>query len=321
MEPGDGRATEATLLSRRRYLLAAGALSAGAGLGAASEDATAATAITADVTTAAIDHEWQRIGLSTDYAAPVAFALPLSYEGQHPATTRLRNVGGSAIEATIEEWRYLDEWHTTETVGCLVTESGTYTLGDGSPVAIGTVRTDHEWASASFPSSFSTAPIVLTQTQTFRGHHTHVTRNRNVSASGFDVRIQEEESTGGNHVTERIGYLAVEPGSETLDGRPYEAGHLSVDDGWATIAFDRQFQDPVFLADVQTFHGPNPCGLRYRNLTGASVDVMVEEEESSDDEVWHTNERVGYLVVEGADVTAGSTGYGAGRYGRGGYAE
>jgi hypothetical protein len=68
----------------------------------------------------------------------------------------------------------------------------------------------------------------------------------------------------------------------------------------------------VFLADVQTVNGPDTCTLRYRNLTGSSVEVLVEEERSADDEKGHKQERVGYLVVEGASAQSG---YGAGEYG------
>ncbi len=48
---------------------------------------------------------------------------------------------------------------------------------------------------------------------------------------------------------------------------------------------------------MQTTLGANTAGLRYTNLDGTSADVLVEEEQSADDETWHRTEDVGYLVV------------------------
>jgi uncharacterized protein YkwD len=105
-----------------------------------------------------------------------------------------------------------------------------------------------------------------------------------------------------------VGYLAVEPGSGTLNGRAFEAGTRNdVPGSWRTIEFGGTYSDPVLLAALQTFRGANTCGVRYRNLTESSVEVKVEEERSRDAETAHLGERVGYLVVEGVDSSDGDT--------------
>lgn len=257
--------------------------------------------------TLTVDDPWQTFSLSNSYDAPVVLAKPPSFAGTHPCHTRLRNVTDAGFECRIEEWEYLDGGHYEETVGSLAVESGTHTLADGTTVAVGRVVTDDSWVSVTFDRSFSVAPVVVTQAQTGRGGDSIVTRIRNVSTDGFEVRLQEEE-TGGAHYHETIGYVAIEPGTGSIDGTPFEATVVpdTVHDDWAGLTFERQYTDPVFVAGVGSFDGPNTCGLRYRNLTETGVEVKIEEEQSADDETGHVTEDVGYVVL-GDSAQAGDT--------------
>lgn len=290
----------AASLSRRGYLRATGLLAGGLGLGAVAERATARTSAAAvEAGSAAANHTWQTVGLSGAADDPVVLASGLSYSGPQPASPRLRDVAGDAFDLRVEEWGYLDGAHREETVGYLATDPGRYALADGTAVEFGRARTDHRWASVAFDSSFSSTPVVFSQSQTVAGPQPVVTRQRDVSASGFGVRLQEAEAQGPHRV-EDVGYLAVEPGSGTLDGRAYEAGTQSgVGGAWTTVEFGGSYSDPVLLVAMQTFRGSNTCSVRYRNLTGSSVDVRVQEERSADAETAHLGERVGYLVVDG----------------------
>jgi hypothetical protein len=45
--------------------------------------------------------------------------------------------------------------------------------------------------------------------QTYHGSQAVVTRERNISESGFEVRLQEEEANDGVHANETIGYVAL----------------------------------------------------------------------------------------------------------------
>ncbi len=71
-----------------------------------------------------------------------------------------------------------------------------------------------------------------------------------------------------------------------------------VTDEWYRIEFNQEYDDSQFIADMQTYDGPDLANLRYRNLTGTGVDVKVEEEQSGDEETAHTTEVVGYAVFE-----------------------
>lgn len=320
MSPDQGREDppEASLLSRRQYLLGTGATTSGI-LTAATGGVSAATSPTLDAVAVSANHAWRTVQPQSTHTDPVVVAPALSYHGTNPASPRLRNVTADEFDVRVQEWRYLDGAHLAETVGCLIADVGRFSLEDGRAVELGRTRTNHRWTAVSFDSSFGSAPVVFSNAQTENGSHPVVTRTRSVTTSGMELRLQEEENEGP-HLTETIGYLAVEPGTGTIDGRPFEVESVAdVGTRWQTISFADSYSEPIFIADLQSYRGANTATVRYRNLTSTSVEVMVEEERSQDQEVAHLPEEIGYCVIEGNAVT--ESGYGNGGYGVGGYGE
>lgn len=244
-----------------------------------------------------LDEPWQSYGLTSAYESPVVVATPLSFNGPQPCHTRLRNVSRDRFEARVEEWRYMNDVHYGESVGCLAMEGGRYEMDGGSSAEVGRTVADHSWRSVSFEQAFGSVPIVLCQSETEQGAQPILTRIQNVSTDGFDVRLQEEEVLG-SHASESLGYIVVEPGRDTVNGMVFEAGRVTLDDNWWRLSFERSYSNPVFLAATQSFNGSNTCGLRYQNLSESGVSVKIEEERSNDEETAHTNETVGYLVLD-----------------------
>ncbi|SIR73075.1 Subtilase family protein [Haladaptatus litoreus] len=246
---------------------------------------------------------WESITSEGSFTNPVALMGPPSTNGGQPCHMRVREVTDESFEYQLEEWAYLDGSHTTETAHYLFMNEGAYTTPAGLRAEVGSLQTDQTFTRENFFQTFTTIPIVISQAQTVNEADPVVTRNRNVSSTGFDVRLQEETS-GGNHASETIGYIAIEPGISTLNGVPFEAGLTSdtVTHNWASIAFQRVYEEPVFIANLQTYDGSDPAALRYQNLGGSAVDIRVEEEQSVDTETGHTSEVVSYLVFEGQDI-------------------
>ena len=246
------------------------------------------------------DDDWRTLDFQNTYDDPVVIAKPLSYNGGHEAHIRVDSVGSSSAQLKIEEWDYLDGPHTTETVHYVVMERGDWVLDDGTHIAADTIDTDNAYATASFPSTFDSTPVVFSQSQTYIGPDPIVTRNRYVDSTGFDVRVQEDEANGP-HTTETVGYIAMDQGMGSTDGLNFEAYRLCdcFTDEWRTITFDDSYSsDRNSILDMQTEDGGNTAGLRWDNFNSGSIDVFVEEEQSSDDETSHTDEVVGYWTFD-----------------------
>ena len=238
---------------------------------------------------------WRRVTLSREYRDPIVVMGPFTRAGAHPSVARVRRVTSTSFEFKIDEWNYLDGSHTRESVGWVVMERGVHTLSDGRVVEAGRTSTDHRFSGVAFTpgAGLGPAPVVLTQTASLNGGDTVATRIRNVSATGFEVKLQEQESlrrTG--HRRERLDWLALRPGGgnaavartgDVVTHRPH------------TVRVDVAAR-PVLLGAVQSHGGSDPSTLRLRTVGASAFSFFVEEERSSDREVAHTTETVGYAA-------------------------
>ncbi len=155
--------------------------------------------------------QWHRLTYAySTYPAPVAIANLLTVNGRAPCHVRLRNVTSVSLEYQIEEWNYLNQKHTDESIAFLIMKGGSHSFSGGRRMEAGTLEVDHDWAGHSFSTGFTKAPVSLSQPQTYNGRSAIVTRMDAVTNRGFQVRIQEEERANGRHRPEVVGYVAVD---------------------------------------------------------------------------------------------------------------
>jgi arylsulfatase A-like enzyme len=248
-----------------------------------------------------INHNWTQVYFDHAFDKPVVVAGPLSYNGDDPSMVRIRNIDPTGFEIRIQEWDYLDDIHTTESVGYLVIEEGSYTLDDGTMVQAATTMTGTgaDFRTITFDEPFTTVPVVMTTIASFNDPVPVTGRIKDVSNHDFQFRMQEEEASATIHGIEMLSYIAWEPSDGTLRGIDYLIKKTAdiVDNSSHTIFFDESFASmPTFLADMQTFNGKDTANLRYSDKTVSSVDVFVTEETSKNAETDHVTEAVGYMV-------------------------
>ena len=155
-------------------------------------------------------NHWERVQYRRNYVSPVIIGQVASSSGSDPAHVRLRAVDHDAFDLQIEEWSYLDGRHTVEDICLVVVEAGSHRLQDGTLVDAGTTTVNHDWTTVSFASAFDMPPLVLTQCLSRSGRDPVTTRVRQVTASTFEVRLQEEEAKeAGGHNDESVAYLAL----------------------------------------------------------------------------------------------------------------
>lgn len=151
-----------------------------------------------------------------------------------------------------------------------------------------------------FSQPFDITPIVVTTVTSANEANTVTARLRNISRTGFQFRLQEQESNTDSHATETNAYIAWEPCTGTIDGMAIDVARTgnTVTHSSYTINFNRTFNTaPVFLADLQTTDGGDTANLRWQNKVAASLSVQVDEERSQDSETSHTAEVVGYIAI------------------------
>lgn len=242
---------------------------------------------------------WNQVTFNSTFSSPpVVVMSPPSFNGGQPTSVRVRNITTTGFQFQIDEWDYLDGYHTTETLFYIAAEPGTHNWG-GLAVEAGQINSqNHNWQTTNFSTLFSSIPVVFAQQVTSNGSQATTTRVRNVNGSNFEIRLQEEEGNDGTHTNETVHYLAIASGTGSVNGFNVQAGNTtnSVTEAWYTINVGGTFTSLGFLAEMQTFDGGDTTALRYQNLGSTSLQVKAEEEESQDTETNHTTEVVGWVV-------------------------
>ncbi len=252
--------------------------------------------------TVEVDGQWLQVSLQKQYLEPVVVAFPVTMNDEEPGVVQVGNITGSGFELRFREWEYLDGVHGLEMVHYLVMEKGNYTLNDGSKIEAGVLQSNGgQWFSRyDFGTSFPEAPVVVTSVQTVNQVEAAVGRLHSIDGTGFKYKLQNEEGASWEHTPETVGYIAWQVSGGTYDDLTYEAvrtGDLN-SHRWRHNSFKSGFlAAPHVVADQQSTDGGNTAGLRGRSLLETGLELQVDEEQSLDDEVYHTSETAGYIAL------------------------
>ena len=241
---------------------------------------------------------WHRVELTNTYDAPVVIAQLATVDDPDPATVRVRNVEAGHFELQIDEWDYLDGVHGQETINYLVLESGNHSLDDGTTVEVGTVQVNDEWDAVDFELTFDATPVILSQVQTTNDPSAVTTRQNNVTTTGFELRVQEEQAADQSHGIETIGYVVISAGANSS----YEAGFSGIaNHEVASTAFASDWiAPPVLFAAAQSAFGGNNAVTRQLNVTPGGFETFMQEEQSLNTDVRHTFESIGFVAFVSA---------------------
>ncbi|MGF1528429.1 MAG: DUF1800 family protein [Candidatus Competibacterales bacterium] len=243
-------------------------------------------------------NQWKRVDFAQPIPNPAVVMGPLSDNDPSEALIRVRNVTEMGFEFKIDQWLYLDRVHLTpETVGWMAATQGSYALADGTKIQAGSTNALNETFAAVALDGFGAPPVVFAQVASMSGGEPVVTRLRNITATGFQVQMREEEASNGHHNPERIDWIAIEGSSagvfevdrtgEVVDHNPHSLSFGPFSPSGQT----------VLIAAMQSYKGSDTANLRMGNLSGSGAQIWVDEETSADGEVNHAAEVVGYLAA------------------------
>ncbi len=241
---------------------------------------------------------WHKVDFSSPMYQPSVVVGPPTINGGQKLTMRVKNVTNFGFEFQFDEWDYLDGGHVAETISWIAVSKDVTNVGDVPLVTGNLDKVNHAFQQVDFSNEFTEKPVVFTQTTSFNDSSAVVTRVKNITTTGFKVRLQEEEKNDGEHEDETVSYIAFTPGEYGLsDGTKIAIGIDSFNHKFKTLSWSNYQENSLFfVASTQTVNGGDPVSLRYRNLSNTGIELKLEEEQSKDTEVWHANEEVGYLI-------------------------
>lgn len=282
------------------------------------------TLVFAETANVEVDSSGTTVNLSRNYENPVVFVFTTTENesSADPDIARVTNVTGNSFHLDIVEPNSgasadpTNGTHGTETVSYIVLEAGIWTLADGTVVEVGTrnVATGaNSFTNVSFSHNFGGEPVVLSQVQTNNSSVAYnEARQRSVTANGYQVTNEPADfQSNAISSSESIGYLAIETGSGKWSGFDFEARISSdtVTHATSNISFTEDLGSNVnVLAQLHTFDGPDNAHIDARNVTGSGFSVSVQEDQTSDNDLNHTAERVGWLAISGSGFLGAASG-------------
>ena len=150
-------------------------------------------------------------------------------------------------------------------------------------------------------------PVVFVQSPTSYGTDPVAVRVKDIQSDRFTIYLAEPSDQNGLHnAAETVTYVALEAGNHQLStGTKLEVGTVStnatvgqlINSQWKTVHFTTDFDTiPVLLSQVQTNTGTGYLQTRQNNISPASADLALEQEENAT--LPHGTETAGYLAIE-----------------------
>lgn len=149
---------------------------------------------------------------------------------------------------------------------------------------LGEVRIGSSWQQVSFSSPFD-SPVVVAKPLSASDPEPATVRIRNVTASGFEIRVQEWDYLDGNHGQETVAYLAMEKGIYRLeDGTLIQAGTLSSEPGEGphVYYFPGAFgTEPVVIASPVSENHSGALTTRIQAVTDTGFEYRLQAQEAA----------------------------------------
>lgn len=227
-----------------------------------------------------VTSDWTEFPTAQSFTDPVVITSLLSYNDSAPAVVQLDSVSNAGFNARVRSADYVGGAHGDETFSYFMIEAGRASSTNNSLVwEAGRVdlAAGSDWQEVAFTQSFTAAPKVLVSLQTAQDESPVYLRVRNVTTTGFEVAMMEEELSQAIHGAEVLGYFALLSGSEQ--------GNLEAITG-----------NSEFFRLRETIQ---PSGFVQFNQ--AALGLL--EEQSSDDETLHFDESI-HLLYSGDKVFA-----------------
>lgn len=277
---------------------------------------------------ASVNRGVTNVVLSGFVAPPVVFAqvetennvaTNASQDGARALKTRLHNITDTGFEVRLEtEEASNGVTLNAESIAYVAVTEGKGYL-DGVSVQVGRTgrMIDDTWEAITFPEA-ATNPVLIAQCISRFGGDPCELRYRNLSSTGVEVYLEEEESGDieVGHTTEDVGYIALGEMPGELEAK-IEVGELAIvqpnSTTWTPVTFGQSYTTPVVVMGPTSILGGQPVNVRVRNVTSTGFECQLDEWDHADG--GHATETVSYLVMESGSFAVGGQLWQGGRRG------
>lgn len=222
-------------------------------------------------------------------------------------TTRAKLINfSSSFNIQMAPWSYqnISTLALADTVNYLACNSGAYDFG-GIKAYAGKATVASSWASVTFPTPFDTVPVVLATQLLSPTTYPTTVRVRNVSKTGFEVRIMKETTNTSVLTSETVSYLAITPGTGVIENHKARVGFTATNgilvlSGAGTVSsvqYGDSLGHPLFLSQMQTCNDDTTAVLR-TIWVGPKYANVTKQREKSSGQTYMKSETAGFLAID-----------------------
>jgi hypothetical protein len=225
-------------------------------------------------------------------------------------SSRAKQDNGNSFTFQLAPWAYqgVTILPYEESMPYFILNPGTYNFGDLNAIA-GKVSANPTWTQVTFSQSFDVIPVVFVSQLTSSVATPTAVRIRNVSKTGFEVKIQKESKANATLVPETVSYLAITQGKGVIDGRKVVVGKTSDApvsvSAFTSITYGDTIANPIFIGQMQTCNDDTVTAtLRCQSIYSSYARVFKQREKSYGFTA-AANEDAGWMVVTPESATVG----------------
>ena len=211
------------------------------------------------------------------------------------------------IQATPWSYQNISGYAKDENIPYLVMLPGLHQLG-GVTALSGRGLASSEWSTITFSTPFATVPVVFANQLLPGTPYATSLRVRNITTTGFQVRITKEAAITGKPGTETFTFIAMTPGNGVMENRPFKVGITAPNYVGATarvINYGDTISNTLFIAQMQTCNDDTTASLR-SFIVSDRVAYVLKQRERSLSQTTTAAETVGWLVMDPLNIISGT---------------
>lgn len=245
--------------------------------------------------------------------APVTILGTQTYRMKTPMLPAIKSSSKSTCEIGVSMWNYNagQTFVSQDTLSYMIfPRIGDYEIG-GLKAKAGRIEgVGCDKVHVAFDGTFEETPVVLASVQNMKNAYPTVAKVFNVTETGFDILLQQEEMAVEEILPETVDYVALERGEGEFDGRkikvevtPDGAVEMNASHPYY-IDYESYFGDAAFFAATQTMNDDITVTLRTNCISGDHAELFKDREKSGNSGR-SEGDTAGWCVVGSASGSVG----------------
>ena len=234
--------------------------------------------------------DWNPVGFKNLYnTIPAVFlGAPTNTNSTTLLITKVKISSARMMNLQLLPWSYqnISTLTNEEKLSYFIIKPGRYDFEGLSAIVSKSIATAN-WTKITFSTPFDSIPVVLVSSTTNNNEIPFLVRVRNITKTGFEVKLQKESKITTSLASEIFSYIAVEQGVGRINGNKIKVGR-TIENGvgnaitqYARIIYDETIDNPVFIAQLQTCSDDTvTASLRCRSVLTTEARVFKQREQS-----------------------------------------